>query len=163
MDSGLASHPAPQVRLYNPTNIQLWVELFTTHAHAPSPILHNNPLNLTQKSQKKCLHATGRCLALIYFWCSILVLKHQPGFPLHSEHLADCAVASGDGWTGFRAPLCGWAGSLFSCCCINKTKNASIIVTALADDGVSIAVGYRCCQNCCNLLNNLGPARGWTE
>lgn len=57
MDSGPASQPAPQERLYNPTNIQLWVDLFTMDTHAPSPFRHNNPLNLTQRTQNKCLRA----------------------------------------------------------------------------------------------------------
>lgn len=55
MDSGPASHPAPPVRLDNPTNIQLWVDLFTTHTRSPSPFQHNNSLNSTQKTQNKCL------------------------------------------------------------------------------------------------------------
>lgn len=33
---------------------------YLQYTRAPSPFLHNNPLNLTQKSPNKCLRATGR-------------------------------------------------------------------------------------------------------
>lgn len=55
------------------------------------------------------LHSTVYFLIFniyIFFWIQQLGFKHKPAFLLHSKHLAYSSAAPGNGWEGFRAPLC---------------------------------------------------------